>query len=362
MRYNRDAILDATDLPALADEELGGRRGIGPSAKWRCPSLDHQQTGRTPPLSIFTGNAGQRWRCHGCGAGGTAIDLLMVSRGITPRDALELLAGRAGISPSAEWTTPPSRPKRMPEPFQLPALSEPEGLRDYIEACAERLWRPPGRPVREWLTNTRRIPAELLRQNRVGADPGARLQVRPDGVPRIFDPAVVFPVTDGDQFVFAQLRRIRPRENYSTHLNLASRLAHNPKVCLYYPLAPVNDVVVVTEGFTDALSACAAGFVSAPVFGATSAREEVAARLAALDCELVTAFDPDQAGNTNAPVLDELLRARGRRSGRIPSEAMPGDLNEWMCRSDDWPGVLREAIAAARVSVPRPALDAAVGL
>src|SRR5439155_1690731 len=81
----------------LADELLGSRRGTGSSAMWRCPSPQHAQTGRTPPVSVFTSHRGEeRWHCHGCGIGGSAVDLLMAVRGVSAGDALGELARRAG--------------------------------------------------------------------------------------------------------------------------------------------------------------------------------------------------------------------------------------------------------------------------
>ena len=97
--YDRDALLAAVDLRALADDLLGHRSGTGRSPMWPCPNDQHAQSGRTPPVSIFTSRRGeQRWRCHGCGDGGTAIDLVLAARGGTPRDAMWLaihsLSGR----------------------------------------------------------------------------------------------------------------------------------------------------------------------------------------------------------------------------------------------------------------------------
>ena len=95
--YDRDALLAAVDLRALADDLLGHRSGGGRSPMWPCPNTQHAQSGRTPPVSIFTSRRGeQRWRCHGCGDGGTAIDLVLACRGGTARDAMAFLAERAG--------------------------------------------------------------------------------------------------------------------------------------------------------------------------------------------------------------------------------------------------------------------------
>src|SRR5207249_4884440 len=102
MRYDRDEILARVDLPALCEETLGPPKGRGRSATWPCPAPRHgTQTGKTPPVSIFTTRYGeQRWRCHACGAGGTAIDLVMVTQGLGFRDAIEVLAQRTGVAAS----------------------------------------------------------------------------------------------------------------------------------------------------------------------------------------------------------------------------------------------------------------------
>ena len=52
--YDRDALLAALDLRALADDLLGHRSGGGRSPMWPCPNAQHAQSGRTPPVSIFT--------------------------------------------------------------------------------------------------------------------------------------------------------------------------------------------------------------------------------------------------------------------------------------------------------------------
>ena len=55
--YDREALLAATDLAALADDLIGGHVGTARSPMWTCPNPNHVQTGRTPPLSIFRDSA-----------------------------------------------------------------------------------------------------------------------------------------------------------------------------------------------------------------------------------------------------------------------------------------------------------------
>src|SRR5205809_723272 len=96
--YDRNHLIDTVDLASLADELLGPRRGTARFATWPCPNPNHPQTGRTPPVSLYHTNGGeQRWHCHGCGIGGSAIDLLMAARGLTVGEALHELARQNGL-------------------------------------------------------------------------------------------------------------------------------------------------------------------------------------------------------------------------------------------------------------------------
>ena len=120
--YDREALLAAVDLADLADDLLGAHVGPLRSPKWHCPNPQHAQTGRTPPLSIFHSHHGeQRWRCHGCGDGGTAIDLVVACKGGNVRDALDFLAGRVGHPDCGGDWSPPARPavKRSPVDLSL---------------------------------------------------------------------------------------------------------------------------------------------------------------------------------------------------------------------------------------------------
>jgi DNA primase len=182
MRHDRDALLARVDLESLADELLGPR--LRPAIRmWPCPNPDHPQTGRTPPLSVFVARSGhQRWHCHGCGQGGTAIDLLLATgHARDVGDALDWLAHRIGlITPAGPVLasvrthqdrevaalaarlrgeeTRAARP--APEP---PRKADPEvvaQLDDYAAVCAEHLQSRAGRPVLAWLTERRAIPIE----------------------------------------------------------------------------------------------------------------------------------------------------------------------------------------------------------
>lgn len=348
--FDRDALLARVDLAALADELLGPRRGTQRSGSWPCPSATHSQTGRTPPVTVFAGKRGeQRWTCHGCGAGGTAIDLVMAVRGVGVRPAMEFLA----TGPRADG---PSPAVRAFEPTVLPPLPDPELLADlhaYVKECARRLWRPSGRAVRAWLSEERRLPPAVLAANLVGADPGPGLQSRPGGVPR--RAGAVFPVIEDGRAVYAQLRRLHPPPGQPRYLSVANRLAPKPGLARYRPAQGSDGPLIVTEGPTDALAVAAGGFEAAAVFGAGAAGRGVADALAASGRAIVLAFDADEAGRTATARLDALLRERRSRPVVLAVPDEVGDLAAWLARSADWPRTLTTAIRLASAGRDRGA-------
>jgi hypothetical protein len=333
-RYDRDAILAATDLRTLATELLGPHAGTDRHPTWPCPDPNHAQTGATPPVTLYATPRGEeRWHCHGCGAGGTAIDLVIAACRIDIRGALERLVTQPPGPTRSGWPSP-SRPA---------SVADPDGLRRYVGACARRLWLPAGTTVREWLTSERRLDPEVLRHNQIGADPGPAIQPRPDGMPR--GAGAVLPVITGSVSVYAQLRVLHPRCEQPRYLNPAARLAPNPRVARIRPVDRAGDEIVVTEGIIDALTAASGGYRSAAVLGAALTTPATAAALARLPGPLVLALDPDDAGQRATTALTELLHAQHRPPRLLPDGA--GDLNERAITSRDWPAQLTELVAAS---------------
>lgn len=359
--HDRDRILEATDLPALADEVLGPRAGTARSPTWPCPSPNHTQTGRTPPVTVFRGRIGiQRWHCHGCGAGGTAIDLLLATTTLDVRGAIEALAARTGIRDE-----PPMRSatrRAPPQPAEERRLRDPAGLRAFIDDCARRLWTPQGRGLLHWLTQARCIPEDVLQANRIGADPGRRHQPRPDGMPAA-GWAVVLPVLEGDQPVFAQLRLLS-NSGRQRYLNARSDLAPNPRLGLYQPAKPTGSCTLITEGILDALSAAAAGHRGAALLGAAIPEPDennptvraLGDRLARLPQPIVTALDADAAGAFATERLHRLLGHHGVTPVALHLPAGAKDLNEWMQHTPEWPRALEAELRTALACAPRPSM------
>jgi DNA primase len=345
--YDRDAIIAAVELRSLADELLGPHVGGERNPAWRCPNPQHTQTGRTPPVNVFTSHRGeQRWRCHGCGDGGTAIDLVMACRGVDLREAMHDLADRVGQGPRPlDW-----EPRRPVQPVAVPVQGcrDTQGLTAYVDSCERVLWRPEGSAVRRWLTEERGLPVEVLHSNHVGADLGPRRQRRPDGMCRMG--GAVLPVIAGGEVVYAQVRVPHPRPDRPRYLNPTADLASNPRLARFRPPKVEHSEVIVTEGAIDALSAASAGYRAVAVLSAGYPDRSVAHALSRLPHPLVIAFDPDDAGRQGADRLAHLLEAELRPSALL--DLGHGDVNDALRHAQDWGHELPDRVHRARSPEP----------
>lgn len=348
--YDRERLLASVDLELLADEFLGTRKGTHASGMWACPDPQHAQTGRTPPVSVFRSRRGeQRWRCHGCGAGGTALDLVMAVARCDVRVAFDILARRSGTQPEL------AQPAQRPVAALARVLPGPD-FAEYVTRCAERLWQRDGGLARAWLMDERALPPEVLRANAVGADPGPNRQPRPLGVPRA-GPCVVLPVIEHGRPVYAQLRRLRPRPDQSKYLNVSGSLATNPKVARYRPVEQRRDSILVTEGPIDALSAAAAGYRAVAVLGATTADATVATHLASMQGRLVLAFDADPAGTAGTERLVRMLAELQRPVAVLNLPDGVNDLNDWMrAEGSQW------GTSLAAAALPSPPVHSSLSI
>jgi DNA primase len=357
--YDRDAILAAVDLRILADELLGPSKGPASSRKWPCPDPQHAQTGRTPPVSVFSTRHGdQRWRCHGCGAGGTAIDLVMATRRVGVADAIEHLADRTHqdrLPPPPNTRRRPATPRPDPQP-DTDQLREHSQMDRYVTQCATALHTPPASDIHRWLTEDRHIPDAVLRANRIGADLGPARQSRPNGMPRAS--GVVLPVFNNGCAIYVQLRIPDASGDQPRYLNPKTSLATNPKLAHMHPDTVRHDEILITEGTLDALSAATAGYRAIAVLSAAYPDQSIAHHLSRLPAPLVIAFDHDDAGRNAGNQLAALLAGQGRPT---PQLTLPTghDLNGLHSVTPDWPDELahntHNAVAASR-STQRTAL------
>jgi hypothetical protein len=179
----------------------------------------------------------------------------------------------------------------------------------YVEACERILWTPTGRQVLRYLVEERGLDPEVLRVNRVGADPGPDVLRRPSGLPRGGVAAVLPALSRDGAITYAQARYLVPPADRSKYDNPSSRLCANPKLGWVSPGVPVQPPLVICEGMIDALTVASNGHSAAAVLGATYVSAHLAQELidGAAGRPMVVLFDRDAAGDAAADRLASLL-------------------------------------------------------
>jgi hypothetical protein len=354
-QLDRAEILARTDLADLATEICGPPRGQGRSSRWHCPNPDHPD--RNPSMGMYTSarTGDWRWKCHACGEGGTAVDLLMISSRMSPGDALRNLAERAGVSPGSRSTPNRTyaRPARPPAPPTEAARVPHPAIETLVARAAELLWQPIGDYARRRL-HARGLLDGVLKANRVGFDPGPSVLPRPDGLPHR-SPGITFPALDHatGAAVYYQLRSLSPRHAADRKYDQPSlELAPNPRLVRVRSAEELrsNHVLIICEGFPDALCAVQAGVPSAAVLGIDHAGTDRADSLAEriltehIHGAYAVCFDSDARAQAAAARLADCLAQRGADVARLQPPDNINDLNDWWQAA---PQALARQLAAA---------------
>jgi DNA primase len=363
---DREEILARIDLEELATDVCGQPRGGGRSARWHCPSPGHPD--RNPSMGIYTARTGvPRWKCHACGEGGTAIDLLMISTSDSAGDVIRALARRAGITVDDSHRAPRPRARPRPAPTSpVPIALEPHpAVEELVDKAARLLWGTVGDYARRHLRR-RGLSDEVLRANRVGFDPGPGMLPRPEGLPAS-GPGVVFPVLHPitGAAVYYQLRSLSPRTASDVkYLPPRAEIAPNPRLAavrgLGEPAAP--GLLVICEGFPDALTAVQAGLPALAVLGVGHAGRDNAAALAEQISiqhprrAYAVCFDNDDRAREPAIRLAGHLARTGATVARLLPPRARKDLNEWW--QADPEAVTRELTGAVKLLLPQPSVAA----
>lgn len=357
-RWEIADVLARTDLAALLDElaqpgthHIRGRR-------WHCPMPDHDD--HHPSVTVNTDHRGhERWRCWSGDAThrGDAIDLVMATQRLPKADAIDWLANRAGMIP--DRPLPPVRRKqRSPAPREVPL--SPRVVR-YIERCEQMLWTTePGRDVRRWL-HGRGLSNELLRENRIGVDPGAdKWLPERKGLPHGDSLAATFPALGRDgEPRYVQARYLDPGEGGDKYDNPARFLGTNPRLGWTRTTSGSSrpGLLVICEGLPDALTAADGGFTAAAILGNQAPDRRIANQLARYaednDARLVAVRDHDEGGIVWKDHLSTLLGELGTAVAFIEPPEPGMDLNAWAQVGNGW----RDSVLiATRCESSMPAL------
>jgi DNA primase len=336
----------------------------GRSYKAVCPF--HSE--RTP--SFIVSPERQSWHCFGaCGEGGDVFSFVMKKEGLEFRDALRLLAERAGVA--------------LPERHRAEEDTERERLRQANEAAAQYYHRllldsEEGRRARRYLEE-RGLDRAALQDFQLGFAPtgwesllrhlrergyrheellAAGLVTTGERGPRdLFHERIMFPITDMRGRVVGFGGRVLPSESQPEgqpkYLNTAQTSLFD-KGSLLYCLDRAKEYIrregsaVIVEGYMDAIAAHQHGYSSVVASMGTALTERQVRLLKRFTRDVVLALDADTAGQEATlraieyqQILGQDIRVAILPPGLDPDQAIRR-------QPEGWPGILASA---------RPLLD-----
>jgi DNA primase len=348
------------DLEALVTASGVELKKAGADLVGRCPLHDD----REPSLVVSPGK--NLWHCLGaCQAGGSTIDWVMRSRGVSFRHAVELLRAGQATSPVTGPAPARSTVRRLPCPVEHDA-GDAEALAQVVEyyhatllASPEALAYLRSRRVDDpeaieifKLGHANRTLAYRLpnRQTKDGAEARGRLQrlgvLRESGHEH-FNGCVVVPIWDSSGAVVEVYGRKLdwdPRTGQAAHLYLPG-----PHRGVWDHEGIGDGEVILCESLIDALSFWCAGFRNVTAaYGTAGFTDDHRAAFAhhrAQRC--LIAYDHDDAGDAAADKLATELMALGTECLRV---VFPwgADANDVAVAADDAHRELGRYLAEAR--------------
>jgi DNA primase len=312
------------------------------------------------------------FHCFGCGAHGDAIGYVMRAENLDFIEAIERLAGEAGLQ--VPQSTPQERERAQRQKTLLEALAAAAA---FYEA---QLWSPAGARAREYLS-ARGLDAETIHRFRLGwaaedrqalrralspefpeallLEGGLLRQPEGGGAPYdYFRGRVIFPIGDRAGRVIAFGGRTLG-DDQPKYLNSPDTpLFEKGRVLYAWAAARANAArggdgealppAIVVEGYMDAIALHRAGFATAVAPLGTALTETQLHELWRLSPEPVLCFDGDAAGQRAAlralhRALPLLQPSRSLRFATLP----PGEDPDSLIRGRGRPA-FGEVLAAAR--------------
>jgi DNA primase len=317
-------VRERTSIAEVVSEQVTLKTGGAQTLKGLCPFHDE----KTPSFTVRTDK--NVWYCHGCGKGGDAITFAMDAGHLSFVEAVEHLAGRAGIQLRYVEAGPAPTRARQGQRQRLVAAHAAAA-----EFYAAQLLSPEARPARAFLAE-RGFDREAARRYGCGYAPLAwdplttHLRERgfadeelvTAGLSRVarsgsridrFRGRLLWPIRDitGDVIGFGA-RRLREDDDGPKYLNTPETPIYKKSQVLYGIDQAKREIAkqgraVIVEGYTDVMACHVAGVPTAvATCGTAFGNEHVGVlRRLLMDTdtfagEIIFTFDGDAAGQKAA--------------------------------------------------------------
>jgi len=316
-----DDLVGRTDIVALVGGYVRLTKRSGGSMFGLCPF--HSE--KTPSFSVNADK--QIYHCFGCGKGGGAIGFVMEAENVPFRDAVEVLARRAGMTVPEEGGTDESAGKRR----RILEMN-----RDAARHFHQLLSEPIAGPARDYLA-MRGISKAMVTRFGIGAAPDswsllldaltkkgysrgelieaglARSSRKEGGAYDLFRNRLVFPVIDARGDVVGFSGRILG-DGEPKYLNSPDTLAFSKSRNLFalnLARKTKSGMLILAEGNIDVVALHQAGFDGAVASLGTSLTAEQARLMSRYTEKALIAYDSDEAGKKAALRAIPLLEKTG---------------------------------------------------
>lgn len=337
-------VREATDIVAVISEYVQLKR-VGRRWQGLCPF--HAE--KTPSFSV---NAEMGvYHCFGCKASGDAITFLREVEHADFPEAVERLAGRAGIA--LRYTAPGEGADRQKRGKLTEALEQ------AVEWYHQRLLTAPDAGQARGYLRHRGYDGDIVRQYKlgwapddwdalakdlgVGADGGIPAQVFSDAglgfrnkggrIQDSFRARLLFPIFDPSGKPVGFGGRVLPGGEGPKYKNSVDNAVYRKSRVLYGLNWAKQDIVnagevIVCEGYTDVIGFAQAGISRAVATCGTALTEDHVRVLRRFAPRIVLAFDADSAGQTAAERFSQWEHAFELEVAvaDLPPGADPGDL------------------------------------
>lgn len=312
-----DDLLDRVDIVEVIDRRVKLKK-TGKNYSARCPFHDE----KTPSFSVNPDK--QFYYCFGCGAGGNALTFVMEYENLDFPQAVEGLAGNAGMEVPREPSRPGSSDSGSGEPASKPLYELMEKVSLYYQQQLRS--HPEAKRAVDYLKG-RGLTGGIAKQfdmgfappgwdnllNALGPDDKQREMLKKTGMVvenekgRVYDrfrDRVVFPIRDRRGRVIAFGGRVLG-DDKPKYLNSPETDIFHKGRELYglYEARQSNrnlDSILVVEGYMDVIALAQHGITNATATLGTAVSKTHLERIFRLSPQVMFCFDGDEAGRKAA--------------------------------------------------------------
>ena len=323
-RGDIDRVREATDLVELVSEVTKVKKS-GRSYMAVCPF--HEE--KTPSMSVD--RARGLYHCFGCGEGGDVFKFVQETRGVSFGEALDMLAGKAGIQLVRDPAEVHKRGRRA---------AAVEALRRAIDVYHDRLKKASDAGDARAYLRSRGYDVDLIDEWRLGfagvewdtlsktlrtagiddralTDAGLSRRGR-HGLYDVFRGRLMFPIYDlrGEAIGFGgrkieDVHRSQINNPDAKYVNSADSIVYQKSRVLFgldraRQALGADEPAVVVEGYTDVIAMHQAGVTTAVATCGTALGDGHFDLLRRFTERVVLAFDSDEAGSKAALRSDDL--------------------------------------------------------